>query len=298
MKAPTPMPELMTTKEAAAYLRLKERKIYDLVRSRRIPCTRVTGKLLFPKQVIDLWISRHTVFEGLELRPAPPVAGGSHDPLLEWALRESGCDLASLSGGSEDGVRRLAAGKAMLAGLHMLDPETGAYNVHALGDLSRLADVVLIHWAMREQGLVVATGGRRGVNGIADLRRRGVRVAQRQTGAGAQILLRHLLAREGLRLEDLTLVEPPMLTETDIATAVLDGKADCGLAIRAVAQRFRLDFVSLHKERFDLAMRRRDYFDPAIQKLLRFAQAAAFREKAEELGGYDIAEIGTVVFNA
>lgn len=292
------MPELMTTGEIASYLRLKERKVYDLVRRERIPCIRITGKLLFPKPVIDRWLLRHTEFAGPSLRAAPPVVAGSHDPLLEWALRESGCGLALLAGGSEDGVRRLAAGEAVLAGMHIVDPPSGAYNVPIVRDLHRLADVVLIAWAEREQGLVLAAGNPLGLHAVADLKGRRVRVARRQDGAGAQTLLRHLLRQVAIRIEDLGIVDPPFLTETDLALAVLDGTADCGLAIRAVARQFRLDFAPLHRERFDLLLRRRDYFEEPVQALLRFAATAAFRDRAAALGGYDLGPLGTVVYNA
>jgi putative molybdopterin biosynthesis protein len=292
------MQEFLNTAEVAAYLRLKERTIYELVRTRQIPCSRVTGKLLFPRQMIDQWVLTRTEFEGPALRAAPPVAAGSHDPLLEWALRESGSELAVLAGGSEDGLSRLAADKAVLAGIHLLDPETGTYNVPALRRLNGLADVVLIEWARREQGLVVARGNPRRIAGIADLGAAGMRIVRRQDGAGAQILLRHLLDEARLRFESLAVVAPVALTETDIATAILEGRADAGMAVRAVAQRFRLDFVPLAWERFDLAMRRRDYFEPPAQKLLRFAQSPALGREAASLGGYDIAGLGTVVFNA
>jgi putative molybdopterin biosynthesis protein len=291
------IPELMTTGEVARYLRLKERKVYDLVQRGRIPCSRITGKLLFPKHLIDLWVARNTGLAGAELGVAAPIAAGSHDPLLEWALRESGSELAMLAGGSEDGVRRLAAGQAVLAGLHILDPATGGYNIAAVRDGRRIADVVLIEWAEREQGLVLAAGNPLGLRGVADLAGKLVRVARRQEGAGAQILLRHLLVREGLRIEAVDLVMPAMLTETDLAAAVADGKADCGFAIRAAAQRFRLDFIPLHRERFDLAMRRRHYFEPPIQALLGFAASDAFRQRAAELGGYDVTRTGRVVYN-
>lgn len=288
----------MTTREVADYLRLKERKIYELVHRRAIPCSRVTGKLLFPKQLVDLWITRHVDFAGPALAAPPPVAAGSHDPLLDWALRQSRSGLAILAGGSEDGLHRLARGEALIAALHIIDPESGDYNVAAVSRLAPLADLVLIEWAKREQGLVTAAGNPKRIRGMRDLRRRGVRLAQRQEGAGAQILLRHLLAREGLAPEALAPVTPPALTETDIATAILDGTADCGLAIRAVAQRFGLGFIPLHQERFDLAMRRRDYFAPAVQKLLRFARSTALAERARTYGGYDLAELGRVVHNA
>ena len=292
------MRAFLNTSEVADYLRLKERTIYELVRTKQIPCSRVTGKLLFPRNLIDLWVARATEFAGPDLRAAPPVAAGSHDPLLEWALRESASELALLSGGSEDGLKRLVANKAVIAGIHLLDPASGEYNRPAVQALSGLADVVLVEWAKREQGLVVARDNPRGIASPADLGRSGTRVLRRQEGAGAQVLLRHLLAEAKLRLEDLPGPTQPALTETDIAAAILDGKADAGIAVRAVAQRHKLGFVPLKWERFDLAMRRRDYFEPPVQKLLRFARTPEFAEKAQSLGGYDLSAAGTISHNA
>ncbi|HYL34250.1 MAG TPA: helix-turn-helix transcriptional regulator [Stellaceae bacterium] len=292
------MREFFNTAEVADYLRLKERTIYELVRTKQIPCSRVTGKLLFPRQLVDLWVMRQTEFAGPDLHPAPPVAAGSHDPLLEWALRESGAELALLAGGSEDGLRRLVANKAIVAGIHLLDPASGEYNRPAVQALGGLADVVLIEWAKREQGLVVARDNPRGIRSPADLGHNGVRVLRRQEGAGAQMLLRHVLAEAKLRLDDLPGPAQPALTETDIAAAILDGKADAGVAVRAVAQRHKLGFVPLRWERFDLAMRRRDYFEPPVQKLLRFTRTAEFVERARALGGYDLIAAGTVSYNA
>ena len=287
-----------TTDEVADYLRLAERTVYELARTRRIPCARITGKLLFPRHLIDLWAGRQTEFEGLDLERPPPVLAGSHDPLLDWAARESGSDLALLAGGSEDGLRRLAAKEAMLAAMHIVDSPTGIYNIAAIQSMRGLADVVLIEWAKREQGLILPRGNPLGVAGIKDLGAKRLRFMRRQAGAGTQTLLRHLLTREGLDLDTLAMVEAPATTETDLASAIFDGKADCGLAVRAVAQRFHLDFIPLHWERFDLAVRRRDYFDIPTQRLLRFTQTPSFRERAAALGGYDIAEHGQIIYNA
>ena len=91
------MPDLLTTDEAAIYLRLSERKLYELVANGAVPCTKVTGKWLFPKAALDRWLAAGLVApEGLALAPPPLIVGGSHDPLLEWALRESASALASL----------------------------------------------------------------------------------------------------------------------------------------------------------------------------------------------------------
>jgi len=226
------------------------------------------------------------------------VIAGSHDPLLEWAVQESGCDLALMSGGSSDGLKRLELGRAVAAGLHVLDPASGDYNRPLIAGAARWGDLVLIHWAWREQGLIIAPDNPRQIRGIADLLEPGIVIARRQEGAGSQILFRHLLEQSGVSYESLTLCEPAMRTETDIAAAVLDGKADCGLAVASVAQRHRLGFIPLRRERFDLAMPRRDYFEPPLQGLLWFTRDAAFAASAAALGGYDVSKTGQVIQGA
>src|ERR1051325_2792812 len=104
------MADLLTTDEAAAYLRLSERKLYELVAQGAVPCTKVTGRWLFPRAALDRWVTSALSAPPLAHEMAPPIVGGSHDPLLERALRESGCGLASLAEGSGGGLRRLGCG--------------------------------------------------------------------------------------------------------------------------------------------------------------------------------------------
>src|SRR5437016_1734502 len=113
------MPDLLTTDEAATYLRLSERKLYELVATAAVPCSKVTGRWLFPKAALDRWVSAGLLTTAPLAQPAPPIVGGSHDPLLEWALRESGSGLATLPEGSESGLRRLARGDVMAAAIHL-----------------------------------------------------------------------------------------------------------------------------------------------------------------------------------
>src|SRR6266540_5152923 len=132
-----PMPELLTTDEAADYLRLSERKLYELVAERTVPCSKVTGRWLFPRAALDRWVSAGLIAPaGLAHVAAPPIVGGSHDPLLEWALRESACGLASLPEGSEEGLRRLTRGEVMVAAIHLhrLDGDDEAANLGAVSD--------------------------------------------------------------------------------------------------------------------------------------------------------------------
>ena len=291
------MPDLMTTREVAEYLRVKERKIYELVREREIPCTRVSGKWLFPKRLVDVWL-----LEGSEgPRPAmqtvpPPIIAGSQDPLLDWALQESGSDIAMLACGSAGGLDRLADGRALAASLHLVDEESGEYNVSAISRALSSKEVVAINWAWRDQGLVVAPGNPLGLTEIADLGAKSARVVHRQDGSGSELLLRRMLAAADLHVDDLSLLGETAKSETDLGLAVLDGRADAGLAVAAVARRLKLEFVALAHERFDLVVGRRDYFEPPFQALVEFARSGRFRRHAGELGGYDLAETGRVVY--
>jgi putative molybdopterin biosynthesis protein len=291
------MPDLLTTDEAATYLRLSERKLYELVSHGAVPCTKVTGKWLFPKAALDRWLAAGLIAPSvLAHAPAPPIVGGSHDPLLEWALHESACGLASLPEGSEAGLRRLARGEVTAASIHLhrLDGDDETANADAVANGSGLHDAVVIAFARREQGLVVAAGNPLGLSDIASVGAKRARLALRPPGAGAQLLLLALAARAGLALESLAFVKPACPTGADIAQSVRAGRADCGIATRAVAQAAGLGFVPLTWERFDLVLRQRDYFLPPAQALSKFIRTAAFRERAAELTGYDVGEAGDV----
>src|SRR5712691_12763081 len=138
--------EWLTTEEAAAYLRLSERKLYELVAKGEVPCTKVTGKWLFPKAALNHWLAASMIAPGAAHSTAPPIVGGSHDPLLEWALRESGSQLASLPEGSETGLRRLARGEVTAAAIHLhrLDGDDDAANAETVANASGLHDAVVI----------------------------------------------------------------------------------------------------------------------------------------------------------
>ena len=195
-------------------------------------------------------------------QPAPPIVGGSHDPLLEWALRESGSGLATLPEGSESGLRRLARGDVMAAAIHLhrIEGDDDSANADAVANAPGLHDVVLIAFARREQGLLVAPGNPLKLSDIASAAAARARMALRPNGAGAQLLLLALLARAGIAFEALNALKPPCPTGPDIAQAVRIGRADCGIATRAVALTAGLDFIPLTWEHFDLALRQRDLF--------------------------------------
>ncbi len=222
--------------------------------------------------------------------------GGSHDPLLEWSLRESGSRLASLPEGSEAGLQRLARGEVIAAAIHLhrLDGDDDMANAEAVAIAPGLHDAVLIAFARREQGLIVAAGNPLGLSDIASVAGKRAKLALRPQGAGAQLLLLSLVADAGLALDALVAIKPVAPTGPDIAQAIRAGRADCGVATRSVAETAGLGFVPLVWERFDLVMRQRDYFLPGLQALFRFLRTEAFHVRGRELTGYDTGEAGEV----
>lgn len=296
------MKPYLNTEEAAAYLGIRERKLYELVANGAIPCSKVTGKWLFPRAALDRWIET-----GLQHPPgfvavsAPPIIGGSHDPLLEWAARRAGAGLALLSVGSQSGLNRLARNEVAIAAVHFHSPDKSqsdeVANLAAVSAMHQLADAVVIGFARREQGLVVATGNPLGIGSVAEVLAQRRRIGLRQPGAGAQLLIEKLLDAEQAKVADLNAVQPPFATGDDLAFAIRAGTVDCGVATRAVAQAAGLGFVPLAWEHFDLVMRRRTYFGPGPQALLGLMRTPEFHDHAARLGGFDTQLAGEVRLN-
>jgi putative molybdopterin biosynthesis protein len=293
--------DFLTTSEAADYIRLGERKLYELVTSGEIPCSKVTGKWLFPRHELDRW-----VLSGLA-RPAgviaaepPPIVGGSQDDLLEWTLRESRSGLATLTEGTARGVERLQRNEVIAAAVHFHSDAVSAddANIAAARAMPDLHDAVLVALARREQGLLLPPGNPQQLHSLADVLGSRARMAVRQPGAGAQMLLDVLLIRAGAKPKELHRLEPPCLTGPDLAAAIRAGKADCGIATRAAATSAGLDFVPLLWENFDLLMRQRSYFRPSIQALIGFIGQKRLKQRAAELTGYDPTLAGQIRYSA
>jgi putative molybdopterin biosynthesis protein len=291
------MSEFFTTRELASLLRVKERKVYDLVAAEALPVRRVTGKLLFPRREIEAWIASTGASPAAHAQDAqrPLVMAGGHDPLLEWALRESRSGIAALLDGALDGLARAEQGGCIAAGLHIPGAKADEWNVAAVKKTFGDSPVVLVEWAKRTRGLMYRSGRKRRIDKLAQIG--ALRFQSRQPEAGSELVLARLLGQEGLKRSDLTLVEAIERSETDLAMAIAAGRADIGLGIEAAALQFQLEFAPLVIERFDLLVWRKDYFDPPFQKLMRFCAGDAFRQRALAFGGYDIAEFGTVRFN-
>jgi len=319
-------PTFLTVRELADLLRVRERKVYDLAAAGDVPCSRVTGKLLFPRTAVNRWLAKQS--SGTGARPRAAVFAGSHDPLLEWSLKASGAGLATFFDGSSEGIERFERRDAVATALHLMSPDE-VWNVPAVRDRFASENVVLLGFAERQRGLLVAKGvadsylSRQGIDARrprpatscnvaaavpaspANVRAsridpeflQGKRLARRQSGAGSQILLEWLVTAAGLALEDLASTEL-VLSESDAAMAVSEGRVDAALGLSGLARQHGLDFIPLMTERFDLLVDREAWFEPALQCFADFCRTKAFHDKATSLGGYDVSRVGAVRFNA
>ncbi len=225
---------------------------------------------------------------------------GSHDltlDLLAQSLRvaqESSRRFVSANVGSLGGLIALRRGEAHLAGSHLLDPETGEYNVAYVKQYLPDTPVVLVTLLRREQGLIVAKGNPKRIGSLADLARPDVHIVNRQRGAGTRVLLDYRLGGLGIAPEQVRGYAREEYTHLAVAAAVQSGVADCGLGVRAAARALDLDFVSVEWERYDLVVPQAHYESELLKPLLGLLQRESFRESVAELPGYDPTPMGRV----
>jgi molybdate-binding protein len=239
---------------------------------------------------VEAWIASKSSGPVVEAS-RPDVFLGSHDPLLEWSLRESRCGLATYFDGSLDGLERFAAGEGVATALHLYAADEDAWNVPAVRERCAGQPVVLMELAWRDRGLIVPEALAAEIAGVGDLR--GRRVVPRPDVTGGQRLLEHALAAAGIEPAELDLTAPAR-SERDAALAVLDGSAEAAFGLRGLAEQYRLGFVPVIRERFDLLIDRRAWFEPPLQRLMAFCRGPALAERAAGLHGYDIEGFGTI----
>jgi putative molybdopterin biosynthesis protein len=220
---------------------------------------------------------------------------GSHDfclDLLARHLRPAGVRLTTEVTGSMGGLQALAAGRAALAGCHVLDSDGAGYNHDAVARRLPHRPVRLITLIEREQGLIVPRGNPRRISTIVDLAQPGIRLVNRQIGSGTRILFDRLLDQSRVPAHELAGYERAVDTHLAVAAAVAAGSADVGLGIAAAARALDLDFVPLVHERYDLVLLAESLGQPWFGPLIETLAAPRFRSAAEALGGYDGAHTG------
>ncbi len=232
------------------------------------------------------------------------VCIGSHDNALDvlgnfLKKREPAFSLSSAHVGSMGGIIALKKNEAHMAGTHLLDEETGEYNVSSLKKYLPGRRVYLVNLVYREQGLLVLKGNPKGIKGFGDLRRPDVVFVNRQAGAGTRLLTDLRLTRLNIKKSEVNGYAHEEYTHMGVASAVLSGAADAGLGILAAARALGLDFLPVAQERYDLAIPAEYYDDPKMGALLGIIREdREFKEAVIALGGYDARDMGKVMWEA
>jgi excisionase family DNA binding protein len=296
---------MLNTREIADFLDINEKMVYTLISDKGLPATKVTGKWLFPLQLVEQWLENQTInfpamSERLSAEDGLLVISGSNDILLDRAISLFNKTYPSHSIvfgnlGSLGGIRALRRGLCHIASSHLLQENGEEYNFgFAQEELGQMPAVV--NFCQREQGLLIRKGNPKQINGISDLARPDIRIVNRPLGTGTRHLFDQALRTSGIAGEKISGYGDELYRHLDVGLEVLAGRADAAPGIKAVAGLLDLDFHLLRRERFDLMMMKDRFFDQGVQLFVGLLHEAAFRELERDLIGYDLSGCGKMVY--
>jgi len=223
---------------------------------------------------------------------------GSHDltlDLISQFLAERGRRLSSANVGSQGGLIALRREEAHLAGSHLLNPETGEYNITYIRQYMPNHPVKVVALVGRDQGLMVKRGNPKKIRNLKDLTNPDVQFVNRQRGAGTRVLLDYQLKLMTIPSEHIVGYSQEEYTHLGVAAAIASGRADCGLGIAAAAQALDLEFIPLFQERYDLVIPKQIAEGDLLAPLFELLAESRFRKAVSQLPGYDVAVMGTII---
>jgi putative molybdopterin biosynthesis protein len=227
------------------------------------------------------------------------LAVGSHDLALELLgvfarRRREDVALSCANVGSMGGIMAIRNNEAHIAGVHLLDEKTGQYNVSFVEKFLPTRAWQLVHFAMRQQGLIVLPGNPKGIKGLNDLVRSDITYINRQRGSGTRMLLDYELSKMGIGYDRIGGYEKEVGTHMAVAASVLAGAADAGMGVQAAALALGLDFIPVAEEQYDILLNFASD-DDRLDVIMRTLQSDQFRREVEALGGYDLRNAGKVI---
>ncbi|WDP91228.1 MAG: helix-turn-helix transcriptional regulator [Desulfobacter sp.] len=297
------MDEMLTTKEVAKFLNVNEKMVYSLIAEKGLPASKVTGKWLFPINLVRQWVETGTE-NYPEVAQLPPYHGlvliaGSNDLLLERLISTFNLkhqEHMAMFGmiGSMGGLQALRMNLCHIAASHLV-ADNKEYNFPFIKDEMIQAPAV-VNLCMREQGIMVAKGNPEKINSVADLAEKGLTMVNRRLGTGTRQLFDRELKKQGIPGDTIRGYESCVSRHIDVGLSVLTGKAHAGPGIRAAANSLGLDFIPLCWERFDLLVNKDRFFDQGIQLFLSLLKGKVIQRTADEYGGYDLSMTGKMVY--
>jgi excisionase family DNA binding protein len=298
----------MNTKEVADYLDIHEKQVYALIKTGRIPCTRVTGKWIFPKKFIDEWIDTNAQAGLKQARnksnriSGAILASGSNDPVLDMLLtatKKSHPDfyIFSANTGSVSGLKALNEGLTDIALSHLYDPESGQYNIPYLPQYLQNLNPVVVNLFYRELGFLCQQSKSSLITGFESLAGKKISFINRQKGSGTRLLLDYHLQKLGLVPEGIDGYEKEVYTHFEVGLSILSGEADVGIASAAVGKLLGLAFKPITSECFDMILDQSTYFQSGVQSFIETLKSDAFRGRVEKIGGYDFQDSGKILYS-
>lgn len=301
------MKRLLSTKEVAQFLDVNEKMVYTLIAEKGLPATKITGKWLFPRHLVEQWVETNTANYPDAATRLPPYQGllviaGSNDPLLDrtiFLFNALHSNHVAVFGnlGSMGGLRALRRNLCHMASSHLLQDNEAEYNFDFA---SKELDVIpaVVNFCKREQGILTRKDNPEKISAVADLARPGLRIINRPLGTGTRLLLDRELKKAGINGEKIDGYHNEVHRHLDIGLEILAGRADAGPGIRAVAEILDIGFVPLRWERYDLMISRERFFDEGVQLFLGLLHEDAFRELVTDNSGYDLELSGKMVYPA
>ncbi len=228
------------------------------------------------------------------------VVIGSHDPLLDEVAdmmhrADPTVFMSSSHVGSMGGIMAIRRGEAHAGGCHLLDTETGVYNLSFLKKYFPNGGIRLVRCVGRQQGLMLAKGNPLDIKEFADIAKNGVRYVNRQKGSGTRVLMDYLCEQYAVNVSDIYGYEREELTHTSVAAQIANGSADAGMGIYSAAQLYDLDFLPICIEEYDLIIPDHAWETPVVQQLIATLKSPAFREKMLTMGGYTVDHPGEII---
>jgi putative molybdopterin biosynthesis protein len=300
--------EMMNTKEVAQYLGIHEKQVYALIKSKRIPSTRITGKWVFPKKLIDDWIESNAQKSLGQAREKSRrvegalLASGSNDPILDILhtyMRNLYPEfyIFTANTGSTDGLKALNKGYTDLAWSHLFDPKTGEYNIPFLPNYVPDIKPVVVNLFCRDLGFLVAPKNPLGIHGFEDLARKDIKFINRQKGAGTRVLLDFNLKRLRIPTSQIPGYEKEVYTHLEVGISILSKEADVGIATVAVSKFFGLSFIPITTENFDMILDQSTFFEKGLQAFMEVLNSDGFRKRITKLGNYDFKNSGKILYS-
>ncbi|MBD3609417.1 MAG: helix-turn-helix transcriptional regulator [Gammaproteobacteria bacterium] len=301
LQAEEQLPRFLNVRQVADYLQLNEKKIYALVSEGKIPGTKITGKWMFPRELIDRWLleSSHGGLLADRL-----LISGSDDPLFNRIVMKLAGQMQSrslvsyTSTGTKLGLELLSRHRADVCAIHW-GPASQSNTRHPalLKQFSQHSDWVLIRMCKRQQGLMIRKDMYQGDNNISAFTQPHIRWSMRQEGAGSQRFLLDVLQQHNIDIENLNQASVAY-SERDAASKIVMDEADVALGAQSAATEAGLAFIPLGWEAFDLALYRGIYFRNLFQALLQELGNEETQQLAAQLGGYDFEELGEMIWTA